>query len=126
LESVASIDGNAASLILDLMDGDTIHLAINLVMNMDDLIVACVKKVIIMIKKVTEGFANLPDVLREGIPKNAGRSDDNPQAMDVEADVEELDHCVGEPSMMPIIAAWCRPVLMPFRESSERLAFVGI
>ena len=36
-----------------------------------------------MIKKVTEGFANLPEVLREGIPKNAGKSDDDPQPMDV-------------------------------------------
>jgi hypothetical protein len=77
------------------MDGDEIRLAIDLAMNMDNLIVACVKKVDIMIKKVTEGFANLPDVLREGIPENAGKSDDDPQPMDVEADVEELDRCRG-------------------------------
>jgi hypothetical protein len=83
LESVASVDRNALSSIRDLMDGDEIRLAIDLAMNMDDLIVACVKKVVIMIKKVTEGFANLPDVLREGIPENAGKSDDDPQPMDV-------------------------------------------
>jgi hypothetical protein len=83
LESVASVDRNALSSIRDLMDGDEIRLAIDLAVNMDDLIVACVKKVVIMIKKVTEGFANLPDVLREGIPENAGKSDDDPQPMDV-------------------------------------------
>jgi hypothetical protein len=77
------------------MYGDEIRLAINLAMNMDDLIIACVKKVVIMIKKVTEGFANLPNVLREGIPENTGKSDDDPQPMNVEADVEELDHCWG-------------------------------
>jgi hypothetical protein len=65
------------------MDGDEIRLAIDLAMNMDDLIVACIKKVVIMIKKVTEGFANLPDMLRGGIPENAGKSDDDPQPMDV-------------------------------------------
>ena len=63
------------------MDGDEIHLAINLVMNMDDLIVACVKKVVNNDQQ--EGFANLP--IREGIPKNTGKSDDDPQPMDIEA-----------------------------------------
>jgi hypothetical protein len=83
------------SAIQDLMDGDEIRLAIDLAMNMDDLIVACVKKVVIMIKTVTERFANLPDMLREGIPKNAGKSDDDPQPMDIEADVKEPYRCRG-------------------------------
>ena len=48
-----------------------------------------------MIKTVTEGFANLPDVLREGIPKNAGKSDDDPQPMNVEADIKEPYRCRG-------------------------------
>jgi hypothetical protein len=125
LKSVASVDQNALSLIQDLMDGDEIRLAINLAMNMDDLIVACVKKVVIIIKKVTEGFANLLDVLREGIPKNADKSDDNPQPMDIEVDVEELDHCRGainDVNDCGVVQASSDA----FWESSKRLAFVGI
>ena len=44
-----------------------------------------------MIQKVTEGFAELPNVLVEGMPEKAGTEEDDPEDADVERDVQEMN-----------------------------------
>lgn len=91
LENVTLVNRSSIGSIKDLADGDEIRLAIELATNMDDIVMACVQKVIAMIHKVTEGFENLPDVIKEGIPEDAGASDDDPEPADVEGDIDELN-----------------------------------
>lgn len=90
LGNVGSVNRNTIKSIKDLADGDEIRLAIKLATNMDDIVMECVQKVIVMIRKVTEAFANLPDVIKEGISEDDGAADDDPEPADVEGDIEEL------------------------------------
>jgi len=69
------------------------RLVISLATQIDDIVLEAVKKVIAMVRKVTEAFTNLPDVITEGISDmmEAGKADDDPDPVDVEPDVQDLD-----------------------------------
>mmetsp|Transcript_32649 Transcript_32649/g.71636 ORF Transcript_32649/g.71636 Transcript_32649/m.71636 type:complete len:572 (-) Transcript_32649:66-1781(-) len=95
LGNITKVNKSSIVSIKDLADGDEIRTAIELATNMDDIILAAIRKVVQMIKKVTEGFNNLPNVIKEGLPEDAGTSGDDPEPADVEDDVRGLNRCRG-------------------------------
>ena len=90
LRNITTINKDSIRSIKDLADGDEIQTMIDIAKNMDDIILNAVKKVIQMIKKVTQGFKELPDVIKEGIPEDAGTQEDDPDPANVDDDVNEL------------------------------------
>ena len=92
------LDPSAITAIKELMQGDEVRSCIDLAQNMDDLVKACIEKVLQMINRVQEGFENLPDILKDGIGDTAeyGAEDDDPEPANVETDVNDLEACRGE------------------------------
>lgn len=75
-----------------LNEGNEIKEAINLATNMDDLVLECAGKVVIMVNRVTEGFQNLPDIITADIDvEEEGKIDDDPEPDDVEENVSDLE-----------------------------------
>ena len=90
LGNITKLNTESYKSIKDLADGDEIKSMIRLATNMDDIILEAVKKVVLMIKKVTEGFQNLPDVITADMPEDAGKEVDDPEPANVEDDIQEL------------------------------------
>lgn len=95
LDNITSLRQSSISSITDLADGDEIRKVIEIATSLDDILLACIKAIITMVKKVMEGVRNLPAVLTEDIPEDAGKSEDDPDPADVTGDVEQLDKCRG-------------------------------
>lgn len=96
LENITSLRQSTLSSITDLADGDEIRKVIEIATTLDDILLACIKAIITMVKKVMEGVKNLPAVLTEGIPENAGKSENDPAPPNVNSDVENLNKCRGD------------------------------
>eukprot|EP00525_Craspedostauros_australis_P008429 CAMPEP_0198128638 /NCGR_PEP_ID=MMETSP1442-20131203/49809_1 /TAXON_ID= /ORGANISM="Craspedostauros australis, Strain CCMP3328" /LENGTH=253 /DNA_ID=CAMNT_0043788841 /DNA_START=1 /DNA_END=762 /DNA_ORIENTATION=+ len=76
----------------ELSQGGEIQEAIDLAKGMDDLVLDSTKSVAAMVDRVTEGFQNLPDILTKGFEINeAGKEDDDPEPVDVEENITDLE-----------------------------------
>ena len=95
LGNITQLNRASYQSIKDLADGDEIQSMIRLATNMDDIILEAVKKVIEMIKKVTDGYRNLPDVITEGMPDDAGKEEHDPEPASVDEDIQELSTTRG-------------------------------
>ena len=71
LGNITKLNQSSLVSLKDIADGDEIKLAIELASKMDDILLAAVKKIVQMINKVTKAFADLPDVIKEGLPEDA-------------------------------------------------------
>ena len=92
LESVRDLNRHSFSAVRNLAKGGEIQEAIALARNMDDVIVECTGKVTTMIDRVSEGFQSIPPILTDGLDfQQAGRHEDDPEPLDVEKDVQELE-----------------------------------
>lgn len=93
MRNMDNFNSSTIASLKDLADGSEIRLMIDLATSMDDIVLEAVKKVIAMVKKVTEAFTNLPDVITEGISDmmEAGKADNDPDPVDVEQDVRDLE-----------------------------------
>lgn len=92
LESVGTLNRQSVKAVKELTHGGEIQAAIELVKTMDDEVIECADKMTGMIEKVTEGFKNFPPILTDGMDMEAvGRKEEDPEPLDVEKDVSELD-----------------------------------
>uniref|UniRef100_A0A7S3L528 Uncharacterized protein n=1 Tax=Amphora coffeiformis TaxID=265554 RepID=A0A7S3L528_9STRA len=92
LDSIGDINMKTIQSVRELSSGGEIQEAIDLAKNMDDLVLDCTGKTTAMVDRVVEGFSNIPDILTEGIePSTAGKQESDPEPVDVEADIQELE-----------------------------------
>jgi gas vesicle protein len=95
LDSVVGDDINMKSIqsVRELScSGGEIQEAIDLAKNMDDIVLECSGKTTAMVDRVVEGFRNIPEILTEGIePNTAGKHESDPEHVDVEGDITELE-----------------------------------
>ena len=92
LVSVGDVNMKSIKAVKELSSGGEIQEAIDLAKSMDDLVLECSSKTTAMVDRVVEGFANIPDILTEGIePAKDGKQDDDPEPVDVEKDIAELE-----------------------------------
>jgi hypothetical protein len=96
LENVTSLRKSGIASIRDLVDGDEIRLAIELATSLDDILLACIGAIVKMVKKVIAGVKSLPDVLKEGVPNDAGKKEDDPPPANSTRDVQVLEKCRGD------------------------------
>jgi len=85
--------------LVDLADGDEILLCIELGTNIDDMFAECIKQVIGTIDRVDKAISDMPEVLKQDVPKlasidgnNSGDNDDD----DDEIEFEDYDYQTGE------------------------------
>ena len=109
LHDIGSINRESIQAVRALVKGGEIESAIDLVRNMDDEVVACADGMTQMVQKVEKGFANFPPILTQGMDMRvAGRQDDDPEPLDVEQDVRELDEArvaIEESEVVTVIVA---------------------
>ncbi|KAG7368978.1 hypothetical protein IV203_031721 [Nitzschia inconspicua] len=92
LDSVGDINMKSLQSVRELASGGEIQEAINFAKNMDDIVLECTSKSVAMVDRVVEGFRNMPQILTEGIePAAAGKEDSDPEPVDVENDIQELE-----------------------------------
>lgn len=92
LDSVGDINMQSFQSVRQLAEGGEIQEAIDIATNMDDLVLDCSGKTTAMVDRVVEGFRNIPEILTEGIePTTAGKQDSDPEPVDVENDIVELE-----------------------------------
>lgn len=92
LDSIGDINMKSIQSVRSLTSGGEIQDAINFAKNMDDMVLECTSKSVAMVNRVIEGFSNMPDILTEGIePATAGKKESDPEPVDVEKDINELE-----------------------------------
>jgi hypothetical protein len=92
LQVIGKVNRESFNVIRELSQSNEIADAIELAGNMDDLVLDCASKCTSMIDRVCEGFSNLPPIITDGMNmQEVGKSDDDPQPVGVEKDIEELD-----------------------------------
>lgn len=93
LGAMGKLNAGSFTAFRDLADGEEIRNAIGIAEIMDDLVLKCAEKAVSMIARVKEGFANLPDIVTDGIPPEAGKEVDDPEPVDVEQNISDLEAC---------------------------------
>jgi hypothetical protein len=93
LGAMSKVDAGSFTAFRDLADGEEIRNAVGIAEIMDDLVLKCAEKAMSMIDRVKEGFANLPLIVTDGIPPEAGKEGDDPEPVDVEQNVLDLEAC---------------------------------
>jgi hypothetical protein len=78
--------------LLDLADGDEILLCIELGTNIDDMFAECIKQVIGTIDRVDRAISEMPEVLKQDVPKLAPVDGDDDDGIDF----EDYDYQTGE------------------------------
>jgi hypothetical protein len=92
LDSVGDINIQSIKSVRELASGGDIQDAISFAQSMDDLVLECSSKTTAMVDRVVEGFSNIPEILTEGIePSSAGKQEGDPEPVDVETDIQELE-----------------------------------
>ncbi|CAB9527464.1 expressed unknown protein [Seminavis robusta] len=92
MKDIGSFNKESIAAAKELSDGDEIKEVISLATNMDDLVLECAGKVIIMVKRVNEGFHNLPDIITADIDvEEEGKKDEDPEPDDIEENVAQMD-----------------------------------
>lgn len=91
LEDVGEVNMKSIGTMRELSDGEEIKEAIALARSMDDIVMACTGKIVIMVDRVTEGYKNLPDILTEGISVDKeGKLATDPEAANMENEITEI------------------------------------
>jgi hypothetical protein len=91
LQDMGELNVGSIAAFRDLADGEEINTAINIAMEMDDIVLECASKAVSMVDRVREGYSNLPPMVTEGIPENAGTSDRDPAPANVEDNIVDLE-----------------------------------
>ena len=106
LESIGELNQQSIRTVRELSQGGEIQDAIDLARNMDDVVLECSSKVETMIDRVSEGFKNIPPILTEGMDiQVVGRKEEDPEPLNVEKDVHELEESRQAMEEADIIAA---------------------
>jgi len=93
LEDMGALNASSLRAFRDLADGVEIRSAIGIAETMDDLVVKCAEKAASMVDRVQEGFANLPPIVTDGIPPDAGEEENDPKPANVERGISDLEAC---------------------------------
>lgn len=91
LEDMGELNAGSISAFRELSDGDEIRSAIDIAQEMDGQVLQCVEKTMAMIDRVQEGVSNLPPVVTEGIPEDAGKKESDPEPPQIEDDIKDLE-----------------------------------
>lgn len=122
LDEVGDFDKESIGAIRGLVQDGEIEEAIGIATNMDDLVLECSEKVVVMVDRVQEGFSNLPDILTEGVAVDeagCGLGDDEPEPADVEDDIAAVEESIREIEESNIITAG-KAGMRGFRAVSEK------
>jgi len=90
LQDMGQLNATSVTAFRDLSDGEEINTAIGIANEMDDMVLECSSKALMMVDRVKEGWANLPPMVTDGIPDDAGKNDDDPPPADVESNITDL------------------------------------
>ena len=92
LAGMKSLNRQSVQSMRELATGGEIQETIDLAKSMDDEVLQCTDQVSGMIDRVTEGFKNFPPILTDGFDmETAGKKEDDPEPLDVDEDVKELE-----------------------------------
>lgn len=92
LDDLGDFNMNSLKSIQALSQGGEISEAIELATTMDDIVLDCSTKVVAMVKRVSEGFHNLPEIVTADInEKEDGKSDKDTVPGDIEENVAILE-----------------------------------
>lgn len=106
LASVGDINIKSIQSIRKLSSGGEIQDAIAVAKNMDTMVLECSRKSVAMVDRVIEGFNNLPEILTEGIePVTAGREDTDPEPVNVDKDIVELENAKRSIESADVVSA---------------------
>mmetsp|Transcript_45613 Transcript_45613/g.138612 ORF Transcript_45613/g.138612 Transcript_45613/m.138612 type:complete len:561 (-) Transcript_45613:69-1751(-) len=97
LDNCLKVDQGSMKAVKNLFASDSVPQAISLASSLDDTIEAALKRVVIMISRVTDGFDALPKEIQNGMSEEdrSGTSSKfwDPAPADVSRDVQELQQC---------------------------------
>jgi hypothetical protein len=121
LDDVGDFNQGSINAVRSLTQDGEINKAIDIAMSMDDLVMACTGKVVTMVDRVNEGFANLPPIITDGVVvARAGTGlEKEPEPADVEADIKVVEDSVRDMEGANIISAG-KVGVRGFRNVSEK------
>lgn len=91
IKDMGELNRGSIGAFAEIADGDEINEAISIATEMDDIVLACTKKAVAMVDRVREGFANLPPMVTDGLPEDAGKKESDPDEADVEENIVDLE-----------------------------------
>mmetsp|Transcript_3453 Transcript_3453/g.5760 ORF Transcript_3453/g.5760 Transcript_3453/m.5760 type:complete len:574 (+) Transcript_3453:122-1843(+) len=91
LQDMGELNAGSIGAFTEIADGEEIKTAILIATEMDDIVLQCTNKAVSMVDRVREGFANLPPMVTDGIPEDAGKNESDPEAANVEDNIVDLE-----------------------------------